>query len=163
MIKMYKNEIALKKQKGMTLVVAMIMLLVITGVGVSAVKLTSTDTMAAGNSVLDMLAFQAAESTLIKTASFNDLYDIDKAATGTVRIVDKSALPDESIVGGKGVLKSAASVTVVDDIDDLCPIASGVINGVGFGCFIFEKEATSKTLGASANHIEGVAIIKPGN
>jgi len=145
------------KQRGMTLVIAMIMLLVITGVGVSAVRLSNTETMASANNMLNMLVYQGAESTLIRTAKFDDLYDIEKALPGAVRDVEAGDLPDETILDGKGVLASDASVTVLDG--NQCPIADSFINSEGFPCVTFQKRATSKTFGATATHVEGVATV----
>ncbi|HIO97194.1 MAG TPA: hypothetical protein EYG71_04635 [Leucothrix sp.] len=157
-----KNKKYTVKQQGMTLVIAMIMLLVITGVGVSAVKLSSTETMASANNMLNMLVYQGAESTLIKIATFDDLYDIEKASSGTVRTVNATDLPDEPILDGKGTLASNANVTVLDG--ELCPVANNFINSEGvFSCVTFQKTANTSTFSATATHIEGVATLAAKN
>ena len=157
-----KNKKHTVKQKGMTLVIAMNMLLVITGIGVSAVKLSRNETMVSANSMLNMLVYQGAESTLIKTATFDDLFDIEKASPGAERNVDSDDLPNESILGGKGELVSNANVTVLDG--DLCPVANNFINSEGtFSCITFQKTANTSTFGARATHIEGVATLAAKN
>ena len=154
---------ALKKQQGMTLIIAMIMLLVITGIGVSAVKSASTDTMMSGNNTLQMLVFQGAESTIVRTASANDLYDIQKAAVlaGTPHTVDKDDLfPNGKEAITHDVKLTSSSVVTYKGVNN-CPVISGVANSINFNCYVFEIDANTRALGARANHIEGKAVIKP--
>lgn len=146
-----------KHQQGMTLIMAMVMLVVITGIGASAVKLSTTDTLASSNSALQMLVFQGAESTLIRTASPEDLFDIKDTVKGAVHNVLAANLPDESILGGKAVLTSTAAITILDT--EICPFTEGFINSDDYSCTTYNKDVTSQALGAKANHIEGVSKI----
>ena len=52
------NNIPKNRQQGVALVMALIMLLVITILGVSAVRMSSLDTQVAGNSMYSSLVFQ---------------------------------------------------------------------------------------------------------
>jgi type II secretory pathway pseudopilin PulG len=153
----------LKKQQGMTLIIAMIMLLVITGVGVSAVKNSTTDTMMSSNNTLQMLVFQGAESTIVRSASAKDLYDIEKAAilAGTPHTVLHTDLfPDGDEAITNGIKLKSTSIITYQDVGD-CPVISGVANSIDFNCYIFEIDAKTNALGARANHFEGKAVLKP--
>ena len=154
---------SLNNQKGMTLIIAMVMLLVITGIGVSAVKSASTDTMMSGNNTLQMLVFQGAESTIVRSASVEDLYDIRKAAVlaGIPHSVDEADLfPNGKETVTKNVKLTSTSVVTYQGVDN-CPVISGVANSINFNCYIFEIDASTKALGARANHLEGKAVLEP--
>ena len=157
------NTKHLKNQQGMTLIIAMIMLLVITGIGVSAVKSSTTGTMMSGNNTLQMLVFQGAESTIVRSASAKDLYDINKAANlaGTPHPVDADDLyPNGDDKVTNGVELKSTSVITYQGFDE-CPVISGVANSIDYKCFIFEIDAKTNALGARANHFEGKAVLKP--
>lgn len=153
----------LNKQQGMTLIIAMVMLLVITGIGVSAVKSSSTSTMMSSNNTLQMLVFQGAESTIVRSASASDLFDIEKSAVlaGTPHEVTQAHLypnGDEEVTNGVK-LKSTSEITFMGDGD--CPVLSGVANSINYSCYVFEIDAKTQALGARANHFEGRAILAP--
>ena len=153
----------LNKQQGMTLIIAMVMLLVITGIGVSAVKNSTTSTMMSSNNTLQMLVFQGAESTIARSASANDLFDIIRSAVlaGTPHEVTQDDLypgGDEEVTNGVK-LNSTSEITFMGDGD--CPVLSGVANSITYSCYVFEIDAKTQALGARANHFEGRAILSP--
>ncbi|MEE9444272.1 MAG: pilus assembly PilX N-terminal domain-containing protein [Cocleimonas sp.] len=156
---MKKSHTVIKKyQSGMTLVIAMILLLVITGVGVSAVKMSKSDTLASGNSVLSMLVFQGAESTLVNVASFQNLYHLNITANASSKTHNVTNLPTEQIMGG-GTLSSSASMSYEGLYK--CPIISGMANSTDYQCQVFQINAKTESFGAVANHTEGKAIVSP--
>lgn len=66
-----------KKQQGVVLIWAVIFLIVVTILGLGAIKMSGIDTQIAGNSTQTMLAYQNAESGLAKSAKYKN---IDQAA-----------------------------------------------------------------------------------
>ncbi len=154
-----KNNVTVKKvkQQGMTLIIAMVMLLVITGVGVSAVKLSTSEALIASNDTLTMLAFQGAESAIAVSATSKNLHYIKDAAVlaGAPQSV---TVADENVTNGVKLV-STSNVSFLKTGG--CPAISGVANSASFDCHYFEVDANSSVMGAKAQHIEGKAILTP--
>ena len=147
----------LNKQQGAALIWSVVILMILTMVGISAVKMSGISTQLTGNSIFSMLVFQGAESSLGKTTK---IYYIKKAIEETpVKQIDVPAsdLPDES--ASKGVLKSKVNVAWKNYQG--CPINSSAYSSVQ-KCHYFDVEAQTvlSGTGARANHTLGVA--KPG-
>lgn len=156
--KMKNNVIAKKvKQQGMTLIIAMVMLLVITGVGVSAVKLSTSEALIASNDTLTMLAFQGAESAIAVSATSTNLHYIKDAAEHA-GVAQSVTVADENVTNGVKLV-STSNVSYLKTGD--CPAISGVANSASFDCHYFEVDANSSVMGAKAQHIEGKAILTP--
>ena len=159
---LYRSRIQPKKQEGMVLIVALIMLLLITFLGVSAVNRSGISTQVSGNSMYSMLVYQGAESTLARSVSNEDLSNL--AAAILVRPVDYAVpvlyLPDETVTGG-GTINSSATIAYQGRYG--CPISSNVATSTLFDCQIYDIDARSKlkSTGAKGRHIEGKAILSP--
>lgn len=65
---------SMKHQSGVSLIVALVVLLVITILGISSVRLSSQDLMIASNEQQQMMVSQASESASRKTAIFYNVY-----------------------------------------------------------------------------------------
>jgi len=156
---MKKNKVTVKKvnQQGMTLIIALVMLVVITGIGVNAVKLSTSEALIAGNDTLKMLAFQGAESAIAVSATSKNLFYIKDAAVvgGTPKTV---TVADEEVTNGVKLV-STSNVSYLKTGN--CPAISGVANSASFDCHYFEVNANSTVMGARARHIEGKAILTP--
>jgi len=151
------------KQEGMALVMALIMLLLVTVLGVSAVKMSNVDTQVAGNSIYSALVFQGAESALGKVTSETDLNNINKASTArnTVINVDASYFnPAETVTGGATLNSSA---TIAFDGVLAAPVINGSANSSEFNYQVFRITAESKLTSTAARdrHTDGRAIQIP--
>ncbi len=158
-----------KKQTGAVLLIAMVFLLVITVIGVSAVNSAGVKTQIAGNSIYSMLVYHGAESALEKSASDDDLRNIRDAIDPTKVSpfpVGSTDLPDESIFEG-AKLSSNATIEFLGRSDS-CPETRGLASSIGIGdagfdCYFFQINATSRVRSTNAVdlHIKGVAIFSP--
>lgn len=151
-----------RKQKGVVLLVAIVLLLVITIIGVTAVNSSGIKVQVAGNSMFSMLVYQGAESTLAKSVTGKAQANIERAAQIRPASYDvaSSSLPLEDVHGG-GQISSKATVTSIGVYK--CPVVNGVANSSKFNCEIFEINAQSQLLStaASARHLEGRAALLP--
>lgn len=145
-----------KKQKGVVLLVAVVLLLVITIIGVTAVSSSSVKTQIAGNSMFSMLVYQGAESTLSKSVNFKNTIDsIVLAPEGYP--VPGNFLSSEAITAG-ATLTSSANVTYEGIYD--CPVSSNRISSSNVKCRLFKVDATSRiqATNAKGHHTMGVAF-----
>lgn len=152
------NTIGDHRQGGSVIIAAVIFLLVITILGVSAVKMSAVDTQVAGNSMASMLTYQGAESTLGKAASPNDLTNIGEAAkiVGPYTVPRNTYLPDENISGGK--LMSNATVSYEDKHP--CPLNMAATSS-NFDCDVFRIDATTRLGGSAAKSSHSVGLALP--
>jgi len=145
------------KQQGAVLIWSIVILMILTIVGLSAVKVSGVSTQITGNSLFSMLVFQGAESSLGKTAKIHYIkMAIEKLPTKAIT-VPSGDLPSESAVKGK--LES--TVIVSWRRYQGCPINSSASSSTQ-KCHYFDIEAQTALSGTGArtNHILGVA--KPG-
>lgn len=145
-----------KKQDGAILLIAIVMLLVITIIGVTAVNSSSIKTQVAGNSMFSMLVYQGAESAISKSTTFKNLIDSTPLAPSALTVA-ASTLPDESITAG-ATLSSSAKVMYEGIFD--CPVTSGTISSTIVKCRLYRVDANSriKATNARSHHIKGVAF-----
>lgn len=153
------------RQQGAVLLWAIAILLVMTIVGVSAVKMSITGTQITGNSMFSMLVFQGAESSLAKTAK--DYYLDTAVSTLPLREMDVDAadLPKEMATNGS--LKS--EVHIAWQGYDGCPITSMAIStsvspkagGVACQRFNLIAQTVLQGTGARTTHSLGVARLGP--
>ncbi len=154
-----------KKQQGAVLLIGIILLLVITIIGVSAVSVSNIKTQVSGNGMFMMLTYQGAESALVKSLSGGSEINLKNAANlgiGVPYTVPNSFFTEPSeIVSGGVTLSQKATVTNLGVYP--CPVTN-VANGVS-NCYIFETDAQAHLVstGARARHIEGRAIQQIGN
>ena len=150
-----------KKQQGVVLIVALIMLLVVTIIGVSAVSRSSIGTQVAGNSMSSMLVYQGAESAIARSMTGKDQNNIKAAAIASPLDLDISAqLPAEVVTGG-GKMNSKGTVSSIGEFD--CPIVSGMASSSSIKCDMYEVNIQTNLAATAANakHTEGRAIYLP--
>ena len=145
------------RQKGMVLVMALIMLLVITIIGVSAVRMSGLDTQVAGNSIYSSLVFQGAESALGRAS--RDDFSITKALLEKDKIFKVPAsyfTPYEKITAGI-TLDSSATMLYQGDMDS--PPLNDIANDSEFQYMVIQVTGTSRldVTSARADHLEGIA------
>lgn len=160
-----KHTIARQNQKGVALIMALIMLLLITMLGVSAVRMSGLDTQIAGNNMFSMMVFQGAESALGRSISADSTtrkwYYLKEASdrTGQEQI-DTSSFPDELVTGGA---KLESEITVEYESILNGPVFNNVANSSEFKYQVFKYSANSKlqSTAASDTHTEGRAAQMP--
>jgi len=158
-----KSQSKKSQQQGIALVMALIMLLVITVLGVSAARMSNVDTLMAGNSMYSILVFQGAESALGRSASSKDWSVIELAAASlTSAAVD---VPDDYFdlekVMGNGALESSGTVQYEGILNG--PVINGVANSSEFNYQVFRVAGESKLAATAAKdqHTEGRAAQIP--
>ncbi len=158
-----KNQSKKNQQQGMALVMALVLLLVITILGVSAARMSNVDTQLAGNSMYSVLVFQGAESALGRSASSKDWSIIELAAAD----LTSSAVPvpdtyfDAEAVTGNSTLNSSGTVQFEGILNG--PVINGVANSSEFDYQVFRVTAESKLEATAAKdiHTEGRAAQIP--
>ena len=158
--------VSLRKQQGVVLLWALGILLVLTIVSVSSVRVSTTNTMVSGNSLASMMVYQGAESTLSKVTNMNYVNEAALNTPSKSKAVPAADLPNEAVSGGS--LSSSATVSFVGYT--ACPVASGVAmstnssafaGGVSCQLYKIDGESRLKGTGAKKEHLSGVAIYVP--
>jgi len=149
-----------RKQHGIVLLMALIMLLLITLIGAASVRMSNIDTQISGNSMFSLMVFQGAESVLGKVASTKDYSNIQAAASRSTTPIQISAdyfNPVETVNGGTK-LNSSAQMIYEKNLEG--SLYSSIPNSVSFTYQIFRTTAETKLQATSAKaiHIEGVAV-----
>ncbi len=159
------QTIAKHHQQGVALLMALIMLLLMTILGVSAVRMSGVDTQIAGNSIFSMMVFQGAESALGRSISADSTtrkwYYIKEASDRVGKQqVDTSNFPDELVTGGA---KLDSEITVEYEGILNGPVFNNVANSSDFKYQVFRYTANSKLQATSAQdrHSEGRAAQMP--
>jgi Tfp pilus assembly protein PilX len=156
---------AKRQQQGALLVWSIIILLVLTIVGLSAVKTAGIGTKITGNLLFSMFVFQGAESALGKTANiYYTTQAVNNIPTRKVA-VPSGDLPDEK--AAQGMLSSSVNVTWKGY--QRCPITSLAVSSSvaskagGIACQHSDINAKTNLsgTGARANHMLGVARYGP--
>lgn len=155
-----------QRQRGVVLLWALAILLILTVLSVGSVKIANINTQIAGNSIASMMVFQGVESTLSRTANMNYINQAAINTPGRNKAVPAADLPNEAVTGGS--LSSSASVGYVGY--SACPAVVGVAMSTsasasagGVTCQLYQIDAESrlKGTGAKAKHVMGVAVYVP--
>ena len=151
------------RQRGVALVMAMIMLLLITILGVSAVRMSGINTQVAGNSMYASLVFQGAESALGRSVSSKDWSVIELAAADALSAAVDVPVTyfDAEQVMGNGTLDSSGTVQFEGILNG--PVINGVANSTEFDYQVFRVTGTSRLVATAARdlHTEGRAAQIP--
>lgn len=145
-----------KNQKGATLITSLLMLIIMTVVGVSAVKVSSMDIIVAGNDQQQMMLFQTTSSKLVKLATSVKLLP---ALVGGVDLDHPYTVPD-------------AMDNDVEKIKDMkleysCSGVNGKANSLGGSStppcrmYEFQISTTSKVGGAHEKLRRGAGKLVP--
>lgn len=132
----------LKKQEGVSLIVALVVLLIITILGISAARLSSQDLIIASNEQQQMMVSQASESARSKTVSFYNLF----------QWLENRTEPDiQTRSLSTGSVKSEITVDVGEQY--VCYGQSGEAMSVGAGaslCRVYTFSVDSRLIGTGA-------------
>lgn len=151
-----------KKQAGAILIWSIFIVLILSIVGIGAVKMSGIGTQITGNSLFSTLVFQGAESALGKTTKIHYI----KLAAEKVpeRKIDVPAadLPDEN--AGNGKLKSNVNVAWRGYQD--CPVTSVAISTTvspgsgGIACQYYDIRANTTLSGTGAKTTHTLGVVK---
>jgi len=152
-------------QQGAVLIWSIIIFLILTIVGISAIKTAGIGTQITGNSLFSMLVFQGSESALGKTANLH--YTTMAVNNVPSRKIEVPAIDLPSEIAAKGKLES--NVNVAWQGYQPCPITSIAMSTTvapkagGIACQLYniEAKATLSGTGARANHTLGVVRYAP--
>jgi hypothetical protein len=146
----------------MALVMALIMLLLITILGVSSVRMSSNDTQISGNSIYSVLVFQGAESALSRSTSNDNHFNLIAPATnrGTPSTIAATNFPAEDVIGG-GKMNSSGTIEFEGILNG--PVFNSFANSSEFNYQVFRVSAQSSLAATAARdrHTEGRAVQIP--
>ena len=154
----FERQHPLARQQGVVLIIALVFLLLISILGISAMKLTNNNTKIAGNSMYGMLVYQGAESTLAHSVSLGaEKFLIDAILSDdTVFNVPSEVLNSsgQTVNGTSLSMKSSATITPIPGVLP-CPVSNSATSSV-FKCRAVEITAQTRLpgTGALATHTE---------
>lgn len=132
----------IKNQQGASLVIALVILLVITILGISSVRLSSQDLIIASNEQQQMMVHQAAESAKKQVVNFYNVY----------KWIDDQTLPNTMTQQlNSGNVQS--DITISRGATYTCFGQAGAANSVGIGtnkCRVYTFSINSQLLGTGA-------------
>ena len=152
------------KQIGAVMLWSLVVLLVLLVLGVTSIRLSGLDTRIAGNAMYQMLTYQSAESSIMRTVK---LYYLDKASTSAGHRTQKIGMTDTTSLGSHSVnINSDADIALLLPNMD-CPVLTGLANSVdasrsagGMDCQLYSIEAHAKLSGANANSQHSAGVVK---
>lgn len=141
-----------KKQTGIALIASLLMLLVMTLIGLSALERTTTEENMAANSQQASMTFQAAETAIQQFLSTSD----DTEYTASINAVDGASTPvgyhqvNENVERTASVIYQGETIVIGNSIGDLG--------------YEFELTGVGSIAGTSASstNVQGVIYIMPG-
>ena len=147
------------KQSGVALVMALIMLLLVTMLGVTAVKNSVFDTQIAGNSIYTSLAFQAAESAIGKSITQENV--IEPATNRTQEVQISAGYVADEVINGGAYLKSKGTAKYDGVLNG--PVINGVANSSNFKYQVikFSAESSIQATSVKDRHTEARAVQMP--
>lgn len=139
------------KQAGITLITSLMMLLVLTILGVTAIKISSVDLLIADNYQKKLSAYQAAESKIQDDVDFFWLYKWMTTAVNS---------PD----GDSGNMVTKAKIVDLDRSYQCSP--NNLATSLGpdstpCKIFMFKIDASMKSSGAKETHFQGAGKLTP--
>ena len=152
-----------KTQQGVVLIWAVVFLLVITILGLGAIRMSGIDTQIAGNSMMNMLVFQSAESTMGRVAQYKYI-DVVSKQMGAKYSVPAINLPLENNGGGgQATVVSSATVQYEAGLNTEIKCPPNMANSSKLPCIVFRIETESRVAGSNvkSKHVMGWAEIKP--
>jgi hypothetical protein len=162
------NSKSMRSQQGFVLIVSLLILMVITMIGVTAVSTSTLEGRMAHNLLHSMYAFQAAESAIEDTIRAGNPFDPDYviAVDPTLIAFNTAAAtvynPPMAVYQAPitNAIITAPSTVSQSGPGNVCP---GYSAGE-YMCipFLINTIATIDTSNASANHIQGVTRLMPG-
>ena len=147
-----------KKQHGVVLVLALVLLTVLTLIGVSAMSRSTLEMKVASNMQQHNVAFQAAQSRLAFAGSPDSANPINYLIAE-----DSNGVPDQTCNVSDGCLDGADWVAAADVVFTDCGkgFGSSLESGKGFSYRTFEITATGETKTGSSRSVQTSAIRYP--
>lgn len=157
-----KINIALKQQGATTLLIALFILFVLTIVGISAVKITSLETLIAGNDQQQMILFQETETRLKQLSS---IHRLSQTFTNTGFTSNDDADPQQYIFSEADKWKGFTET--IQDMQASYPCEQGG-RAMSLGpnmpvcdLYNFEINAKKRNMGAKDIHHSGAGKMVP--
>lgn len=147
---MVRQPTALTRQNGMTLVVVLIFLLLLTLLGVGSMSTTNLQERMAANSQSQTNTFQTAESAIAHVIATNTAFD-------TVMASANQAATTSTIT-----VASIPSVTTTSFVSESIVQKISLGNCIVANTFDIDANATNASTGAHAHNTQSVNIIGPG-
>ena len=147
-----------KKQAGVVLVVALVMLVVLTLIGVTSMSSSTLEMKVASNMQQHNVAFQAAQSRLAFATAKDDANPINYLIEPVGGVI-----PDQTCNASDGCLNGTDWIAAADIVYIDCGkgIGSSLETGKGFSFRWFEITATGETTSGSARSIQTSATRYP--
>ena len=139
------------KQAGITLITSLVMLLAMTIIGLTAIKISSVDLLIANNYQKKLHVYQAAESKIQKDADFYWLFQWMQTAV--------NAPVDDS----KDIISTSEIVDLEDDYPCTPNDLATSLGPDSTPCriYMFQIEAAMKSSGAKEDHYQGAGKLFP--
>jgi len=156
-----------RKQQGVVLVIGLLMLLLITILGVSAMSTTSSNERTTGNNQFATVSFQAAESAI---KSMFSRPDVEPTITDTADLVNDKIITQTNSFDVELDSSSTATVNVqtttlaefcgADPMQRLTSLTSGTMDTGGFETLAFDVTGDSQVggTGAQENHLRSGSL-----
>lgn len=163
----FATHVTASRERGAVLIIGLMLLLVMTLIGVTAMQSTTLDEKISANTQYKMLTYQASETGLLQAWEHDDLglrtFPIASVGSASVTLDASStpALPVSSLQ--TGVNGASAQISVVETFvgSEFNPIVPGYSLGAGHNGLYFDVDSTATIDGASARstHRRGAVVI----
>ncbi len=142
------------KQTGAVLAIGLLILLVLTLIGVSAMRVTVLDERIASNAQFKMLTFQAAESALVTASSLDNVTTF--AATGAA---PGNLAYEVDLGGANGGALEVVVVTVIEDQGEIpLPGSSMAVGRTGAAALRLYKVEAAATINDQAESVHRLGV-----
>ena len=139
------------KQSGITLITSLMMLLVMTIIGVTAIKLSTVDLLIANNYQKKLQVYQAAESKIQKDVNFYWLYQWMTTQVNATVDNNRDIVVTSEVID----LEEAYQCTPNNLATSLGP------DSTPCHIYMFEIKAAMKSSGAKGSHYQGAGKLVP--
>ena len=133
-----KHKSRLENEKGSVMVLAVVFLMLLTILGISALTSSSINTQLAANDLRHKLAFCAAESAVAYVKRRPDLYGPDNITAGTPHYFPNNTVPYVPITSG---LPTALSINGNQSFNGEVEYDSSLLPPRGSGCSVNKYKA----------------------
>lgn len=133
-----KHKSRLENEKGSVMVLAVVFLMLLTILGISALTSSSINTQLAANYLRHKLAFCAAESAVAYVKRRPDLYGPDNITAGTPHYFPNNTVPYVPITSG---LPTALSINANQSFNGEVEYDSSLLPPRGSGCSVNKYKA----------------------
>jgi hypothetical protein len=133
-----KHKFRVENEKGSVMVLAVVFLMLLTILGISALTSSSINTQLAANDLRHKLAFCAAESAVAYVKKRPDLYGPDNITAGAPHYFPNNTVPYVPITSG---LPSALSINANQSFNGEVEYDSSLLPPRGSGCSVNKYKA----------------------